>query len=41
LKEHTFNIVWVADGHGAGISAAEPPDVVVHYNGKPVRVKVP
>ena len=39
LKEPTFNIVWVAEDHGAGIPSTEKPDVVVHYNGKPVRDK--
>jgi alpha-D-xyloside xylohydrolase len=41
LKERTFNIVWVAEDHGAGIPSTEKPDVVVHYNGKPVVIKVP
>jgi alpha-D-xyloside xylohydrolase len=34
LKERTFNIVWVSENHGAGISATEKPDAVVHYTGR-------
>jgi alpha-D-xyloside xylohydrolase len=41
LKERTFNIVWVSANHGAGIPVTEKPDVVVHFNGKAVTVKVP
>ncbi len=40
LEERTFFIVWVREGHGVGIEPAKP-DVVVHYNGRPVVVKYP
>jgi alpha-D-xyloside xylohydrolase len=41
LKERTFNIVWISDGHGVGISSAEKPDAVVHYNGAAVKISGP
>ena len=41
LKERTFNIVWISDGHGAGISSAEKPDAVVHYHGAGVEISGP
>jgi len=41
LKERTFNIVWISDGHDAGISSAEKPDAVVHYNGAGVKISGP
>jgi alpha-D-xyloside xylohydrolase len=41
LKEHTFNIVWVSENHGAGIPVTEKPDAVVHYTGKAVKVSFP
>jgi alpha-D-xyloside xylohydrolase len=41
VKERTFNIVWVSENHGAGISTTEKPDAVVHYNGKVVRITEP
>lgn len=40
LEERTFLIVWVREGHGVGIEPAKP-DVVVHYDGRPVVVKYP
>ena len=41
LKERTFNIVWISDGHGAGISSTEKPDAVVHYHGAGVEISGP
>ena len=41
LKERTFNIVWISENHGAGISSTEKPDAVVHYNGKAVKTSRP
>ena len=41
LKERTFNIVWISDSHGAGISSAEKPDAVVHYHGAGVEIPGP
>jgi alpha-D-xyloside xylohydrolase len=41
LKERTFRIVWISPDHGAGISATEKPDAVVHYTGKAVEVSGP
>jgi alpha-D-xyloside xylohydrolase len=38
LKERTFNIVWVSENHGIGISSTENPDVVLHYTGEPLSV---
>lgn len=38
LKERTFNIVWVSQDHGAGVSITEKPDAVVRYSGKAVKV---
>ena len=41
LKERTFNVVWVSANHGAGVSIVEKADMVVHYEGKPIRVPQP
>jgi len=41
LKERTFNIVWVSENHGAGVSITEKPDAVVHYNGKAIKTSGP
>jgi len=41
LKQRTFNIVWVAEGHGAGIAITENPDVVVQYKGRDVKISRP
>ena len=38
-KEHTFRIVWVTPGHGAGIPLTEKADAVVHYQGKAMTVR--
>src|SRR5262249_32131777 len=32
-REHTFNIVWVTPGHGAGIPVTPNPDTTVTYTG--------
>lgn len=39
LRERTFNVVFVGDGHGQGIAAADKPDHVVRYTGAAVMVK--
>lgn len=41
LKERRFNIVWVSDGHGVGISPTEKPDAIVHYHGATVKISEP
>lgn len=41
LKKRTFNIVWVSDGHGAGIPSTEKPDTVVDYHGAAVKISAP
>jgi len=41
LKERTFNIVWVSDGHGVEIPSTENPDAVVHYHGAAVKISGP
>jgi alpha-D-xyloside xylohydrolase len=41
LKERTFNIIWISDGHGVEISSTEKPDAVVHYNGAGVKISGP
>lgn len=38
LKDRTFRIVWVSVGHGTGVASTEKPNVVVHYDGKAVRI---
>ena len=39
LASRTFRIVFVGDGHGAGIGATARPDKVVAYSGQPLTVK--
>jgi alpha-D-xyloside xylohydrolase len=34
LKEHTFRVVLVGKGRGAGISESESPDKTINYNGQ-------
>lgn len=34
LKERSFNIVLVQEGHGKGIEICTSPDKTVRYNGK-------
>ena len=41
LKEHTFNVVTVSKGHGAGVELADRYDSVVHYTGKAMRITIP
>jgi len=41
LAKRTFNVVWVAKDHGAGIASTEKPDAVVHYDGKAVKISRP
>ena len=41
VKERTFNIVWVSENHGAGISTTEKPDAIVHYAGRAVKISEP
>ena len=38
-KNRTFNIIWVGEGHGDGVSPTEPVDDTVHYDGQPITVK--
>jgi alpha-D-xyloside xylohydrolase len=41
LKERTFRVVWVSDGHGAGIASTNKPDAVVAYEGEAVKISAP
>jgi alpha-D-xyloside xylohydrolase len=41
LARRTFNIVWVTQGHGIGLSAVERPDVTVEYAGRRIDIKRP
>jgi hypothetical protein len=36
---HTFNVVIVAAGHGAGAEPARTPDKVIQYTGAKIEVK--
>jgi alpha-D-xyloside xylohydrolase len=38
LTERTFQIVFVGDHHGVGVSPESKPDKIVRYGGKPVSV---
>lgn len=37
-KDRTFNIIWVAEGHGIGVRITKPFDRTVHYDGQQVTV---
>jgi len=39
-KEHTFNVVVVSKGHGAGVDIANQFNSVVHYTGKAMQIVV-
>ncbi|HEY5232306.1 MAG TPA: glycoside hydrolase family 31 protein [Verrucomicrobiae bacterium] len=39
LKEHTFRVVFVSPGKGAGMAAEEKADAVIHYTGKLITVR--
>lgn len=41
LKRRTFNIIWISDGHGVGISSTDRPDAVVHYHGAAIKISGP
>jgi len=38
-KEHTFRIVWVSAGHGAGTASTEQADEIVTYQGSALKVR--
>lgn len=38
LRERTFHIVWVSKEHGTGLDSCSFPDVVIRYEGNPVKV---
>jgi alpha-D-xyloside xylohydrolase len=38
LTHRTFNVVFVGDGHGAGIDPAAHPDKTVEYDGQSVDI---
>jgi len=38
-RNRTFDIIWVGEGHGAGVRVTEPFDETVHYDGQPITVK--
>ena len=40
LKDRIFNVVWVSENHGTGISSMEKPDMVLHYTGAAVKIPV-
>lgn len=39
LRNRTFKVIWVAEGHGNGLNPTEPIDHTVHYDGKPITVQ--
>ncbi|MCK4879616.1 MAG: DUF5110 domain-containing protein, partial [Bacteroidales bacterium] len=39
LKERTFNIVWVREGHGTGVEPAGDPDHTITYSGKQIVIQ--
>ncbi len=39
LQNRTFNVIWVAEGHGDGLNPTEPVDRTVHYHGQPITVQ--
>ncbi len=41
LKERTFNVVWVSENHGAGVSTTEKPDATIRYHGTAVKISAP
>jgi alpha-D-xyloside xylohydrolase len=41
LQQHTFNIIAVSKGHGAGVELADHYDSVIHYTGKVMRITLP
>lgn len=41
LAQRTFHIVWVSEGHGAGVPPASNPDAVVRYKGDALRISMP
>ena len=41
LAKHTFQVVWVSQGHGAGEEVTEKADSEVSYEGTAVTVKAP
>jgi len=41
LETRTFNIIFVREGHGAGISPTHDVDVSVNYIGEEISVKKP
>ena len=34
IQRRTFNVVWVSEGHGVGVSPARPVDKTVQYDGQ-------
>jgi len=38
LEKRTFQIVWVSKNHGVGLETPQKPDVVVIYDGSPLKV---
>jgi alpha-D-xyloside xylohydrolase len=41
LKERTFRVVLVDEGHGIGGQDTEPPDAIVKYAGKAITIRLP
>lgn len=41
LKDRAFNVVWVSENHGTGISSMGKPDMVLHYTGAAVKISWP
>ncbi len=40
VKQRTFRIVFVDEGHGDGVAETPSPDAIVQYSGNPVTVRV-
>jgi alpha-D-xyloside xylohydrolase len=41
LASRTFEVVWVAPGHGAGLPSTPHPDIIFYYDGQEVSATKP
>jgi hypothetical protein len=39
LKQRTFHVVFISEGHGAGVAPTEAADQVIAYTGEAVTVR--
>ncbi len=39
LKERTFNIVWISEGHGNGVAPEKNPDHIINYTGEQILIQ--